>query len=245
MSRIFNCDLHIHTCLSPCADLDMYPRALVEKSLEKGLDIIAICDHNSSENVQYVIKAAEGKAIIVLPGMEVTTKEEVHILALFDRLDELLLLQETVYNALPGKNDEDLFGCQAIVNEADEVEGLSERLLIGATTLSLKELEEKIHTLGGLAIAAHIDRQSFSVIFQLGFIPEDIKFDALEISARLEIDEARKEYPQLLSYSFLKSSDAHFLNDIGSASTKFYLEEGTISEMKMALGKRNGRYIME
>jgi len=223
----------------------MYPRALVEKSLEKGLDIIAICDHNSSENVQYVIKAAEGKAIIVLPGMEVTTKEEVHILALFDRLDELLLLQETVYNALPGKNDEDLFGCQAIVNEADEVEGLSERLLIGATTLSLKELEEKIHTLGGLAIAAHIDRQSFSVIFQLGFIPEDIKFDALEISASLEIDEARKEYPQLLSYSFLKSSDAHFLNDIGSASTKFYLEEGTISEMKMALGKRNGRYIME
>ncbi|MEA3222682.1 MAG: PHP domain-containing protein [Thermodesulfobacteriota bacterium] len=245
MPRIFNCDLHIHTCLSPCADLDMYPRVLVEKSLEKGLDIIAICDHNSSENVQYVIKAAQGKKLIVLPGMEVTTKEEVHILALFDRLDELLLLQEIVYNALPGKNDENLFGCQAIVNEADEVEGLSERLLIGATTLSLKEWEEKVHTLGGLAIAAHIDRQSFSVISQLGFIPEDIKFDALEISTRLEIDEARKEYPQLLSYPFLKSSDAHFLNDIGSASTRFYLEEGTISEMKMALEKRNGRYIME
>lgn len=223
----------------------MYPRALVEKSLEKGLDIIAICDHNSSENVQYVIKAAQGKAIIVLPGMEVTTKEEVHILALFNRLDELLLLQEIVYNALPGKNDEDRFGCQAIVNEADEVEGLSERLLIGATTLSLKELEEKIHTLGGLAIAAHIDRQSFSVISQLGFIPEDIKFDALEISVGLEIDEARREYPQLLSYPFLKSSDAHFLNDIGSASTKFSLEEGTISEIKMALEKRNGRYIVE
>ena len=223
----------------------MYPRALVEKSLEKGLDIIAICDHNSSENVQYVIKAAEGKALIVLPGMEVTTKEEVHILALFDRLNELLLLQEIVYNALPGKNDENLFGCQAIVNETDEVEGFNERLLIGATNLSLKELGKKIHTLGGLAIAAHIDRQSFSVISQLGFIPEDIKFNALEISGRLGINEARKEYPQLSTCPFLKSSDAHFLNDIGSTFTRFYLEEGTISEMKMGLEKRDGRYIME
>lgn len=245
MPKIFNCDLHIHTCLSPCGDLDMYPRALVEKSLERGLHVIAICDHNSSENVQYVIKAARRKPLIILPGMEITTREEVHLLALFDRLDELQVLQEIVYSNLSGKNDEDVFGCQAIVNEMGEVEGFNERLLIGATDLSLKGLVEDIHRLGGLAIAAHIDREGFSVISQLGFIPEDIKFDALEISARLEIEEAREKYPQLLSYPFLKSSDAHFLRDIGGAFTKFFLEEGTTTEIKMAFAKKGGRYIME
>jgi len=123
MLRELRCDLHIHTCLSPCADLEMSPKAIVEKSLKENLDIIAICDHNSSENVTYAMKAAAGKPLVVLPGMEVTTREEVHLIALFDRLEEVEELQAKVYNRLPGVNDERIFGCQAVVNELDEVEG--------------------------------------------------------------------------------------------------------------------------
>ena len=124
MLKVFNCDFHIHTCLSPCADLDMHPRALVEKALEAKLDLIAICDHNSSENVPFVMNAARGKALDVISGMEITTSEEVHVLAIFDSLDNLARIQRVVYQHLSGKNDERLFGVQAVVNENGEVEGI-------------------------------------------------------------------------------------------------------------------------
>ena len=110
MLRAFRCDLHLHTCLSPCADLDMYPRALIEKSINEKLDVIAICDHNASENVSYVLNCAKGKPITVLPGMEVSSLEEVHVLGLFDDLSDLLKFQTIVYGHLPGKNCEDYFG---------------------------------------------------------------------------------------------------------------------------------------
>ena len=158
MIREFRCDFHVHTCLSPCADLDMYPRAVVAMSLARRLDIIAICDHNTSENVPYVIRAAKGTGLTVFPGMEIMSSEEVHVLALFDKQENLVMLQDLVYRNLPGKNDEERFGCQAIVNEHDEVEGLSERLLIGATVLPLQRIVSEIQGLGGLAVAAHIDR---------------------------------------------------------------------------------------
>lgn len=103
MLKVFNCDLHIHTCLSPCAELDMHPHALVDKACSAGLDIIAICDHNSSENVPYVINASQGKNLKIFPGMEITTSEEVHFLALFDSMSDLAKLQEFVYHHLPGK----------------------------------------------------------------------------------------------------------------------------------------------
>ena len=128
MLKVFYCDLHIHTCLSPCADLNMHPQALVEKALEAKLDIIAICDHNSSENVPYVIKAAKGKNIKILPGMEITTSEEVHLIAIFNSLSDLAKLQVLVYDHLAGINDEQKFGVQAIVNEKGEVEGINDKL---------------------------------------------------------------------------------------------------------------------
>lgn len=221
----------------------MYPRAIVEKCVSERLDIIGICDHNASENVSYVIQAAKGKDLIVLPGMEITSKEEVHILAIFDNIDDLSTLQETVYNALHGMNREEVFGCQPIVNELDEIEGFNERLLMGATDLSLQESIEVIHRLNGIAIAAHIDRESFGVIGQLGFIPSEVQFDALEISHKTGLEKVRQEYPELSHYPFLHSSDAHFINDIGRMSTKAFLEKPTISELKMALKGREGRYI--
>ena len=243
MIRTFRCDLHIHTCLSPCAGLEMYPTAIVERAVAEKLDVIAVCDHNASENVPYVIRAAAGRALSVLPGMEVTSREEVHLLALFDKMDGLQRLQDIVNAHLPGTNDEERFGCQAIVNEADEVEGFSERLLIGATELALSDLVRQVHDFGGLAIASHIDRESFSVISQLGFIDPEIPFDALEISWRMGPANARRQYPELSGYAFLTSSDAHWCEDIGKACTAFWMEKPTVRELKMALSGQSGRRI--
>jgi PHP family Zn ribbon phosphoesterase len=141
MLRAFRCDLHVHTCLSPCADLDMCPRAVVEKSIAEKLDIIAVCDHNASENTQFVLRSAEGKPLTVLPGMEITSSEEVHLLALFDTLGDLKKIQDIIYEHLSGTNREEIFGCQAIVNDLDEVEGFNDRFLLGATKLSLHEMQ--------------------------------------------------------------------------------------------------------
>jgi PHP family Zn ribbon phosphoesterase len=245
VTGIFRCNLHIHTCLSPCGDLDMHPQAVVHEAVSQGLDMIAVCDHNSSENVQYVIRAARGTPLRVIPGMEVATREEVHVLALFGEQSGLSLLQAYVYARLDGLNDEEAFGLQPVVNETGEVEGFNERLLIGATTISLEDLVDRIHEYGGAAVAAHIDRPSFSVIGQLGFMPPHVPFDALEISARLGIEGGRKKFPELSSYTFITSSDAHFINDIGSICTRMALKEPSFSEVVMALRKQGGRYVVE
>ena len=244
MIRAFRCDLHVHTCLSPCADLDIFPRVLVEKALVEKLDVIAICDHNASENVPYVIRAARGSGLTVLPGMEITSREEVHLVAIFDSLSPLQKIQELIYRRLPGKNNEERFGCQAIVNELDEVEGFNERLLIGATELSLDELVRNVHSLGGIAVAAHIERESFGVMGQLGFVDPAIPFDAMEISGISGSAGARKKYPELACYPFIESSDAHRIGEIGQRCTGIYMEEATVSELKMAFAGCEGRYIV-
>ncbi len=245
MLKVYNCDLHIHTCLSPCAELDMHPKALVHKALERKLDMIAICDHNASANVPYVIAAAAGTNLKVMAGMEVTTREEVHLLALFESLPDLLQFQAVIDQHLFGENDETKFGVQAIVNELGEVEGINEQLLIGATDLSIDRLVGFIHQLGGLAIPAHIDRESFSVLSQLGFIDPSAGFDALEISKLTGIQQGRIRYTDLHRYPFLTSSDAHFIKDIGTSTTGILMREAGFAELKQALFKQNGRYILE
>jgi PHP family Zn ribbon phosphoesterase len=245
MLRAFRCDLHVHTCLSPCADLDMYPRAVVEKSIAENLDIIAICDHNASENMQFVLKLAEGKPLTVLPGIEITSSEEVHLLALFDTLADLKKIQDIIYSHLSGTNREEVFGCQAIVNDQDEVEGFNEKFLLGATKLPLLEIIHHVHNFGGLAIASHIDRESFSVISQLGFIDPETPFDALEVTRQTGIRQARSKYRELARYPLIESSDAHFIKDIGQGVTTIFLERGTIAELKMAFEHQAGRYIQE
>jgi len=241
----YRCDLHIHTCLSPCADLDMYPRALVAGSIKAGLDVIGICDHNAAENAGYVMSAADGKGLTVFPGMEITSREEVHILSLFENVEPLYTLQKIVYEALPGVNDETVFGCQAIVNEHDEVEGVSEKLLIGSTTLSLETIVETVHDLGGIVIAAHVDRESFGIIGQLGFIPDTLSLDALEVSYRTNPAEFMKKFPELSRYPFITSSDAHRIEDIGRAYTVLEIRQPTIEECLKAFGGSAGRRIVE
>ncbi|MDI9570332.1 MAG: PHP-associated domain-containing protein [Pseudomonadota bacterium] len=244
MLKAMRCDLHIHTCLSPCAELDMHPRAIVRRALEKKLDIIGICDHNASENVGYVQRAASGLPLAVLPGMEVSSREEVHTLALFENIDGLRNFQELVYAHLEGENDEEVFGCQVIVNENDEVEGFNSRLLIGATSLPLQEVIAGIHGEGGIAIASHVDRESFSVLGQLGFIDPSFAFDALEFTPRMCLERARLCHPELARYPFVSSSDAHFIGDIGRGWTEMMLAEASFREIRLALAGAKGRRIV-
>jgi len=242
MLRPFKADLHIHTCLSPCTELNMSPQAILTSAKKKGIDILGICDHNSSENSPAVMKAAEPMNIGILPGMEVTSQEEVHVLALFDAIENALKLQEHVYKNLPGENDQDAFGMQVIVNEKEEVLGFSDKLLIGATTIPLDEVIRLIHSLSGIAIASHIDREAFSIIGQLGFVPEALELDALEISPKVTYEDAKTTYPY--DYPITSSSDAHYPEDIGKTFTSFLLEDKTVTEIKKALKQEEGRRII-
>lgn len=242
MLKPFKADLHVHTCLSPCTELDMSPKEIVNRAKMKEIDIIGICDHNSSENSQAVIEVGKKMNICVIPGMEVASQEEVHVLALFDEAENALKLQEYVYKNLPGENDEDTFGMQVIVNENDEVLGYNKKLLIGATTVPLEEVIRIIHSFDGIAVASHIDRESFSIISQLGFIPEGLELDALEISPHITFEEAKKRFKN--NYPITCSSDAHYPDDIGKGSTSFLLKEGTITEIKKALKNEDGRKLI-
>jgi len=241
--REYVCDLHIHTCLSPCASLDMSPRRIVAEAGMKGIDVIGITDHNSAENVAAVRESADRK-LAVLAGLEVTSSEEVHVLALYDDLEAALDLQDLVYRNLPGENDEDIFGIQPIVNADDEVEGFSERLLIGATTLPFKEIVGSIRSGGGLALAAHVDREAFGVIGQLGFVPPDTELDGLEISQATTREHGLKEYSMEGRYQIIRSSDAHRPEDIGKATTTFLLESPGCVEIGMGLRNEAGRRVV-
>jgi PHP family Zn ribbon phosphoesterase len=246
MLRTFKADLHIHTCLSPCATLEMSARAIVERAITQGIDVIAITDHNSAENVTAVIRAARGTALTVLPGMEATSREEVHLLALFDGIEEALALQDTVYAHLPGENDEQAFGMQVVVNEDGEVLGLNRRLLSGAAELTVEGIVEAIRRLNGAAIASHVDRETFGIIGQLGFIPEGLRLDALELSPNTSVRAARRRFPQCAGFAFIRSSDAHSVDDIGKATTLFLLGEPTVAELKKAFfGCQDRRVVLE
>jgi predicted metal-dependent phosphoesterase TrpH len=246
MLQKFRADIHIHTCLSPCGELEMSPEAIVRVSHERELDFIAICDHNSAKNVYGVQKAAKGTTLTVLCGIEVTTAEEVHILGIFNRIEQVIDLQDMVYDhLLPGENDEDLFGLQVVTNELGEVKEIEKRLLIGGTTFSLNLLINKIHEYGGLAIASHIDRDSFSLLGQLGMIPNNFNADAMEISSYRNIEAVLTQVPEVKRYPLITSSDAHSLEEIGQSVTAFYLEEVTIEEIRKAFRGEDGRQIIK
>ena len=240
MLRTWVCDLHIHTCLSPCADRDMTPGAIVRMALQRGIDLIAICDHNASENVTAVSRLAAGHGVRVLPGMELTTTEEVHVLALFDTPGPLAVLQRAVYRALPDNPAAE----QLIMNERDEVIGHNRRLLLDATSMPLAQALRRIHRLGGIAIAAHVDRPGFSILGQLGYIPAGTRFDALEISSRHTPAAARQRLGhRIAGYPLVTSSDAHNPAAVGTAVTSMRLHAPTVQEIRMAFAHVGGRTI--
>lgn len=245
MLKRFRGDLHIHSCLSPCGSEEMKPKAVLDQAMAVGLDMIAICDHNSGENLGAFIEAGRRQGLTVLPGMEVASREEIHLLALFNRPEDCWALQDWVYRHLPGENDEMTFGPQTLIDEKSEIIGHCDKMLIGATLLSIEQIVSFVKHLRGIAIASHIDRQAFSLIGQLGFIPEGLTLDGLEVSSRTPMEEARRRFNAYQHLAFVRFSDAHSLEEIGKASTQFLLEERTTAEIKMALHSQGGRKVLE
>lgn len=233
---MFKFDLHIHSCLSPCGDLASSPSAIVRAAKAAGLDGIMLSDHNSSKNCPALAEACRREGLKCLFGMEVTTSEEVHCLAVFDTLAQAAALTETVYAALPKRqNVPDVFGDQAVVNADDEVEELESHLLSAPTRLSIREVGERVHGLGGLFVAAHLDRSVFSVTSQLGGLAGDEGFDAVELSRHAD---ALSWKPKTMGLPVIRSSDAHYTDMIGSIWSEAALQEFSVRALKAAFDAR-------
>ena len=240
----FLADLHIHTCLSPCGDLDMSPKKVVESSLQIGLNIIAICDHNCAANVSATKRAAKNTNLHVLGGMEVTSSEEVHLVTIFDNDEYLFDFEKLVLSSLPQEeNIEDIFGVQAVADEFDNVERLENQLLLTATSLSIDQIIEQVHKRDGLVFPAHIDREAFGIISQLGFIPLDLPVDGLEVSFNANYNNIKDDYSLYSHFGFLTSSDAHYPTDLGRSYSEFLMYEPTVKEIIYALKGEGSRKV--
>ncbi|MCT4542499.1 MAG: PHP domain-containing protein [Vallitalea sp.] len=226
-------DFHIHTALSPCADNSMTPNNIVNMALLNELDAIAITDHNTAENVEAVMEVAKEKDIIVIPGMEIETKEEIHILGLFLDLESVYNVQNKVYSMLPTiKNKSNIFGSQLILDKNDNIVKELDRILLTATTLSLNQVVDLIKNNNGIAIPAHIDRPSYSILSNLGIIPPDLGTLTLEISRFSKLDKYRKKYN---NYIIVQSSDAHELGYIGITKNELEVESKSIQSIFKSL----------
>lgn len=229
-------DLHIHSCLSPCANLEMSPSEIVRKAKAAGMDAIAITDHQSARNAPAVFECARREGLFCLAGLEVCTSEEVHTLALFDTVEAAMDMTDWVYAALPKRvNDPDVFGDQPVVTADDEIVEMEWRILAMACRKSIPEVSAKCRELGGLYIAAHIDRSSFSVCSQLGAVPVDGSFDAVELSRTA--DEGAW-LARAGSLAATRSSDAHNLDDVARVWSEADIPEFTVAALKKAFAAR-------
>ncbi len=241
--KIYVAEFHVHTVLSPCADVAMIPPLIVQEALERGINLIAITDHNSTANVRAVQKAAIGTNLTVLPGMELQTREEVHLICLFDTLAQLETWQTLISSHLPPlKNNIEFFGEQFVVDETGEFIRRESQLLLTSTNLTLSEAVSEAAKLGGLIIPAHVNRTSFSLIANLGFVPTDVPFDALEISRHFSPAEACRKFPQLRQFPLIQSGDVHYLTDFLGANI-CQLAAPTIAELKLAFLNQQGRWL--
>jgi PHP family Zn ribbon phosphoesterase len=239
--RFFTADLHLHTVLSACAEAEMLPELILRRAQELGLGLIGVTDHNSAENAAAMLTAAKGTDITVLPGMEVQTQEEVHLLCLFDTLEQVALWQEEVYAHLPRlKNKEDVFGTQVVLNAEGEPVGSNDRLLLTSIFFSVEEVVGRVQRLNGLCIPSHVDRPAYSIIANLGFIPPDLGIRGVEISHLVGPKEARARFPELEHYSLIANSDAHRLKDMLQRTT-FKMAEATVAELALALAGEGDR----
>jgi 3',5'-nucleoside bisphosphate phosphatase len=239
--KTYLAELHSHTVLSPCAEVEMIPPLIVQAALEKGITLLAVTDHNASANVIAVQTAAQGTGLIVLPGMELQTREEVHLLCLFDTLEQLAAWQSLVNRRLPPlENDAEYFGEQFVVDETGEFVRRETQLLLTSADLSLEEAIREVGALEGVAIPAHIDRKANGLLEILGFVPENVPIEALEISRHIAVDAAPLRYPQIRGYPLIRDGDAHRLNELLGVN-EFLIESPTMAELKMALRRENGR----
>ncbi|MHB0876718.1 MAG: PHP domain-containing protein [Anaerolineae bacterium] len=236
-------DLHVHTVLSACAEVEMMPPLIVEQALALGLAGIAITDHNSAENAAAVQEAAAGTGLVVLAGLELQSREDVHLLALMGDAQRAAELQQQVYSSLPDlPNRPEYFGEQLVVSAAGDYVRLNDRLLQTATRLSVEEAVALVQGLGGLCLAAHIDRPTNSLVSNLGFVPADLTLDGVEVSRHCDVDRYTGARRDLRDLAVVSSSDAHRLSEL-SARTLFLIEQVSLAELALALRRQRGRAI--
>ncbi|MEW9123047.1 MAG: PHP domain-containing protein [Thermotaleaceae bacterium] len=229
-------DFHIHTALSPCGDGDMTPNNIVNMCLLKGLDAIAITDHNSAENCLACMKVGKEKGLLVIPGIELQTREEVHLLCLFKDINAVLAFQKLVYmNMTEQKNRPEYFGSQLIFDEMDNIIEESSRLLMSSVNMTINDAIRKAVELEGLVIPAHVDKKAYSILSNLGFIPDTLSIKTLEISKQCDIIDLLKKFPDLKGYSFMQNSDAHYLWQLLEKESYLDIREKTTEAIFEAL----------
>ncbi|MFW5786766.1 MAG: PHP domain-containing protein [Halanaerobiales bacterium] len=212
--KFYNIDLHIHSVLSPCAHFLMTPGNIIKHSIKRNLDIIAITDHNSAENVETAIKMAEDTELKIIPGMEVETKEEVHLLCYFSKLESLLDWQSLIYKKMPDrKNDEEYFGYQIVTDLNDRYIDKVDRLLAGSVDITIDEVVKEVSKRSGYIVPAHIDRAN-GLLTNLGFVPPDLELPILEVLAETNTEKLKNQYKFLQDHVLIKNSDSHYLRDI-------------------------------
>ena len=224
-------DLHTHSALSPCGDNEMTVNNLVNMAVLNGIHVLAITDHNSCKNCPAAMKVAEELPITVIPGMELCTSEEVHVVCLFPTLEKAMDFDAYVHERLPKiENRAEIFGEQRILNERDEIIGYEPYLLINATTISIEEVADLVRQFGGVCWPAHIDKSSTSVFSNLGYFSPDWGFSVVEIADRSRIGEFAPKIPGFENMLVLTNSDAHYLWNI-SEGENFLVTDDFLAEL--------------
>lgn len=237
-------DLHIHSCLSPCGDDDMLPSNIVGMAALKGLDVIAVTDHNSCGNCGAVMKLAEAYGVTAIPGMELTTAEEVHVLCLFPELKNAMAFNEYVHDRLAKiPNKEDIFGKQQFVNEDDVITDTEPFLLINATSIGFDDVYKAVTDYGGIMIPAHIDKSTTSLLSNLGFILPDSKFRCAEVKHIGLLDELEEKHTYLKTCSILSDSDAHYLQDINEPVNFIESNSRSVKDILASIENSQVRFI--
>jgi PHP family Zn ribbon phosphoesterase len=217
----------------------MSPINIVKQAKKQKLNIIGITDHNSTLHTNITSELAKEEGILALKGVEVTTKEEAHCLCFFEKNEDCIDFQEFIDNNITKiRNNPNKFGYQVVVNRREEIIHEIDHLLITAINKSIEEIEEKVHSLGGLFIAAHIDKSRNSIKSQLGFVPKDLKLDALGLSVHTSKEVFLKDNEYLKNYCFLKNSDAHYIEDIGKCSSQIEMEQLDFKSFKRAISEK-------
>ena len=235
-------DFHIHSCLSPCADSDMTPANIAAMAMLAGYDIIALSDHNTTKNCPAFIEACKNYGITGFPAMELNTSEEVHILCIFSKLDDALAFDEYVYERLPDiKNRPEFFGEQTIMDSSDQIIGHESKLLTNATGISVNEVASLLKSYNAIAIPAHIDRDSFSLISNLGIVDFTLGFDLVELSPNANIEDMLGRNPELLGLKYIINSDAHTLTSMPDALHTIYCDDFGLIDPARAL--QTGKHI--
>jgi hypothetical protein len=239
--QIYRAELHLHTVLSPCAAIEMIPPLIIQTAESKGINLIAISDHNAIANIEAVMQAAQGTSVTVLPAIELQTREEIHSLCLFDSLAQIRDFFDQLTPFMPDiRNNVEFFGELFVVDQTGDFIRREERLLISSCSLSLKEAWQLVLGHQGLMIPAHVNRSAFGLFPVLGFIPQDINIEILEISRHITPAQALAEYPQLANYHLIQSGDAHFLEDT-LGWNEFFIEKPTVNEIRKAILGIDGR----